>query len=144
MILLYTLSLLSLGLVGGLLAWRARALERRFGRLSLAVLRLAEPQARPGNQKIDVCADARRTYELGRLVQQRDALLARWLKRQKRTEAVTGWLQALRSWKGRKLPYTFGAVDIWILLTLVDQVGLSQVLGPRALLQQVLSLLGMM
>lgn len=142
MILLYTLSLIALGMGARLLAWRARALEHRFGRASLAVLRLAEAPPRPGNQQADICAAARRTYELGRLVQKRDALLTRWVSRQKRADTVSEWLLALRSWKGRKLPYSFGVVDIWIVLSLIDQAGLSQVLGPRAMLEQILSLLG--
>ena len=46
----------------------------------------------------------------------------------------------VRNWKGKKLPYTFGVVDVWFLLSLIDYLGVGAYLSPRYLVQLATSL----
>ena len=71
MILLYTVLLLLLGLLKLLVSLRARALERKYTHLAGTVDKLIrEADYRPGNGvKPDLCTSAKRTFLLGRLVQ---------------------------------------------------------------------------
>src|SRR5262249_53048160 len=83
MILLYTLVLLLLGAAKLLLGWRAAAVARKCARTAVGVDRLTRDCTfRDGNgNRVDVCRTAKRYYELGRQVQNKERLeakQARW------------------------------------------------------------------
>jgi hypothetical protein len=44
------------------------------------------------------------------------------------------WYTAVRHWKGRKLPYTFGVLDVAAVLCLIDYLGVGQVVSVGNLL----------
>ncbi len=142
MILLYTLLLFLLGLVKLLVSWRARTLERKFMRVAAAVDKmLREPDFKPGNSnKADPCMVAKRTVALGELVQKRDRVEANYFAWQRWTDRLKGWMRAARDWKGKKLPYTLGAVDVWMLLCLIDYCGVGEYVSTTAIVQAVFAL----
>jgi len=142
MLLLYTLSLTALGLARWVWAKLANRLETKFSRLCVQVSGLAsEASIRPGNgNRPDAIQSARRMFELGKLVQKRDALEGRLLSRMKVAEKLGHWLNRLRAWKGKKLPYTLGALDIWLVLSAIDMAGMSQYFNARMLVEWVMTL----
>jgi hypothetical protein len=140
MILIYTVLMFLLGMVKLVFGMRARALERKFTRVSAAVDQLLRmPDHKPGNSnKVDPCASAKRTLMLGQMVQQRDRVEAKYFAWQRCADRVAHWIQAIRAWKGKKLPYTLGAVDVWMMLSLVDYLGMGQYVSAGAMIEAVL------
>ncbi len=132
MIFLYTLVLVTLGAVKVLAVWRAGRLERRYATAALAaekLLRTPEPKA--GNGRADLALSAKRYYHLGQLVQRRDALEEKYSAWQARADRLTAWVAAVRNWRGRKLPYTAGVIDVWMLLCLLDYCGAGEYVSAR-------------
>jgi hypothetical protein len=142
MILLYTLALFLLGVIKMLIGWRVAFLERRYTRAALAVVKLLrEPAFRDGNgNRGDVGQSAKRQYQLGVLVQQRDYLEAKHDRWQLRAEKIGAAVNAVRSWKGRKLPYTLGVLDVSGLLYLIDYLGAGEYANVRHLVQMATAL----
>ncbi len=142
MILLYTLMRFLLGAIKWLIALRARALERKFIRTA-AQVEQAAGEYKPGNSnRVDPCASAKRLVHLGQLVDKRDRVEAKYFTWQRWADRLGGWVRAMSQWKGKKLPYTMGAVDVWMILCLVDHLGVGQYLSATALVQFVVSLYG--
>jgi hypothetical protein len=140
MILLYTLMLFLLSAIKRLIALRARTLERKYIRTA-ALVDQAAVEHKPGNSsKVDPCANAKWLVHLGQLVEKRDRVEAKYFSWQNWADRFAGWVGALRDWKGKKLPYTMGAVDVWMILCLVDHFGVGQYLSATALIQFVISL----
>jgi hypothetical protein len=133
MILIYTVMLFLLGTLKQLVAYRARALERKFMSLAKAVDELVRQAAvKPGNaNKHDVCVTAKATLVLGHMVDRRDRVEAKHYAWQRWNERLTRWMDTLRDWKGKTVPYTLGAVDIWMLLQLIDYLGVGQFISTR-------------
>jgi hypothetical protein len=118
MIALYTLVLAALRMVAFVVRRRAKALERTF----------SQPLPRQGNHgRADPYLAARQQFELGRLVCQRDRLEAKHFAWQLRQERVARLVSAVRDWKGRKLPYVAGVLDVALILFLVEQAGMGTV-----------------
>lgn len=140
MILLYTSLLVSLAVVKFLLDRRAARLEQRYVRAALEADRLlGQSSFKPGNSKLDAAQTAKRQYLLGQLVQKRDRLEARhelWLAR---AEKFGRLLAAVRDWKGKKLPYTFGLVDMSCLLGLIDYLGAGHYLNAAYLADRLMA-----
>lgn len=127
MILLYTSVLLLLGILHFLVARRAKSLEKKFSAVSLAAAKLAG-QPRPGNGgRGDACSFAKHQFELAKLAFQRDKLESKYCHWQHCGEKLGNAVKAVRHWKGRKLPYTFGVVDVSMLLYAVDRLGLAYI-----------------
>jgi hypothetical protein len=118
MILLYTLVLFVLGATKALLAWRAAALARKYGRVTASVERLTrEAVLKDGNgSRHDVCRTAKRYFELGRQVQKKERLEARHF--------------AWQTWNERVL-------DVWLLLYLIDYFGVGDYLSAHRVLDTV-------
>jgi hypothetical protein len=141
MILLYTLLLVFLAVLVWIVGRRAASLERRYLAKAQAIQRvLCTPVYKPGNSnKPDACRTSLQHYRLGQLADERDALEGRYLAWQGRAERLRAWLGRVRAWKGQKLPYTMGALDVSLVLLLIDHLGVGQVLSARALVQAVLA-----
>ena len=137
MILLYTVFLFLLGLTKATVSLRARGLERKFVRLAASVAKmLRESEIKPGNSsKVDPCLAAKRTLALGALVEHRDAVEAKYFAWQRWADRLGGWVNTVRDWKGKKLPYTLGAVDLWMLMGLADYLGLGEYCSTLAIVQ---------
>jgi hypothetical protein len=144
MIFLYTLVLLLLGSVYFLSKRRAASLEKKYSRVAKEADALVrQPTYREGNsgRLSDPYAAAKRQYQLGLLAQKRDRLEARYASWQDFTDRFGKFLGRVRNWKGRKLPYSFGVLDVAGALALIDYFGAGQYVNARALVQAVTSLL---
>ena len=137
MILLYTGLLLLLGVAKFLVGRRAARLQTRYARLAQEVSKLAsEPLYKEGNsRRPDMYQTARNQYQLGQLIQRKDRLEDRYCRWLGRSERLAKWYTAVRHWKGRKLPYTFGVLDVAGALALIDYLGVGQVVSLRNLVQ---------
>jgi hypothetical protein len=144
MILLYTLAVLLLGVAAFLVRYRVRGLERKYYRVATEADRLAKdlPYRQGNTGRPDPYQTARRHYELGRLVQKRDRLEARFDWWQKAAKRLGNYQAAIRAWKGRKLPYTFGVVDVALVMYLIDEFTVGQYASVKQLAQAVAALIG--
>jgi hypothetical protein len=142
MIFLYTLALIALGAAHFLVRRRAQALEKKFVRVARqadAVLRLGA--ARPGNcSRHDAYESAKRQYQLALLATRRDRVEGRYAAWQGRSERLGKLRARLRGWKGRKLPYTFGVLDVTGALALIDYLGAGRYVNARGLVEAVSTL----
>jgi hypothetical protein len=135
MILLYTIVLLLLGVTHWLIQRRALAHGRAYGALAQKVLKLLHAPRKPGNGAHDACAVAKQQFELGRLVSQRDRAETKHYAWQAWADRFGKATNAVRHWKGQKLPYTFGVLDIWIVLYLIDHFGFGDIIQPRQVVE---------
>jgi len=138
MILLYTFLLALLGAAHWVCQRRAGALGRVYAQRAATVLKLLQAPPKPGNSgRPDPCASAKQQFELGRLVTQRDRCEAKWYAAQQRADRLSRFVAALRDWKGKKLPYSLGVLDVWLVLSLIDRCGVGEVIGPRQVIETV-------
>jgi len=139
MILLYTLILGLAGVAHWVLQRRAAGLGRAYAARAEAVLKLlhAAPAKMGNSAKADACAQAKQQFELGRVALQRDRCEAKWYAAQARADRVGKVAAALKACKGRKLPYTLGVCDVWLVLYLIDRFGVGDMIGPRQLIDAV-------
>ena len=145
MIFLYTFLLILLAAVKFLCQRRARYLAWRYSRATLCVEKLLhEPQFREGNSSkvINQAKAAQRQYLLGLLVQKKERLAAKHFVWQNLCDKLGRAIDRLRHWKGKKLPCTLGALDVWLFLYLIDYFGVSAYVSPRHLVQLVSTWLG--
>ena len=144
MIFLYTFLLLLLAAAKLLIDRRAAYLERKFARAAKAADNVTrELTLRGGNySKPDLGEAAKRYYLLGLLVQKRDRLEAKYDAWEGFAGRLQRWLTGLRNWKGKKLPYTLGVVDVSCLLYAIDLLGVGEYVSFRNLVQLVTSFLG--
>lgn len=144
MILLYSLFLISLGGISFLVRRRADSLSRRFTLIAEGIkTKIQETAKRPGNaNKPDICETAKTQFELGRLVAQRDRIEGKHFAWQNRSERLSRWIGKLRSFKGKKLPYTMGALDFWLAMSLVDQLGFAGNFNLRHLFATIAEMMG--
>ena len=143
MIFLYTLLLLLLGVARFLVVRRARKLERKFTQTALAADKLARDPLKPGNgNKWELCQAAKRQLQLGVIVQKRDRLESKHHFWEALGDRFTRWKNVVHNWKGKKLPYTLGVLDVSFLLYLVDYFGVGEYVSVRALAHWVKSLIG--
>jgi hypothetical protein len=142
MVFLYTVLLAFLGLIKVMVARRAASLEKRYTRVAGEVGKRAhEAGLRPGNgsgSRDDLAAlSAKRQYELGLLASKRDRLEAKHFYWQSWADKLTRTVDRVRNWKGKKLPYTLGAMDIWLAMSLVDYFGIGQVISVQRVVETV-------
>jgi hypothetical protein len=139
MIFVYSAALFLLGLVHFLIKRRVASLEKKY----LRVAREADKLARQGmlregiGNRTDPCLAAKRQYQLGVLTQKRDGVEARYASWQGLSERMAKLIVRVRGWKGRALPYTFGAFDVAFFLALADFLGYGKHASPRVLVQTV-------
>ncbi|MGE3803287.1 MAG: hypothetical protein AB7K24_01295 [Gemmataceae bacterium] len=127
MILFYSLLIVCLSVMAWALNRRVAALENKFGQAAVVVDKLAEEMdVKPGNRSRDPCVQARQQFRLGQLVEKRDRIEEKYTAWSERAERFAGWLARVKEWKGRKLPYTFGALDMSALFYLIDRLGPHQ------------------
>ena len=141
MIFLYTILLFLLSALKQMVSMRARALERKFIRTAAAVdAMLRHPDVKPGNSnKADPCVSAKRMLMLGQLVDQRDRVEAKHFAWQRWADRLTRWVDTVGDWKGKKLPYTMGAVDVWMVLCLIDYFGVGEYISTWNVIQLVMA-----
>jgi hypothetical protein len=142
MILMYTSLLFVLGVAKLLIGRRVKSLEKKYARVAKQADALVkQPSYRDGNSnRVDPYATAKRQYLLGLLAQKRDRVEAKYAAWQVFSEKYGRFVGRVQNWKGRKLPYTFGAVDVACLLGAIDYLGFSEIVGVRALVHYVTGL----
>lgn len=121
MIVVYLSLLILLGVARFLVARRAARLEKKFVRVALAAQEVAkQPGYKEGNSsKSDPFKVAKSQFLLGQLVQKRDRVEARYAAWQALSEKLGRVAGGLCGWRGRFVPYLFGAVDAVLLIGLV-------------------------
>jgi hypothetical protein len=139
MILLYTALLALLSVVRFLVRVRVNALEKAYTRIALKAEQLAsQSMIRPGNSNQNTrCEVAKQSFELGKLVHQRDRLEAKHFRWQLFSEKFARGVEAVRNWKGQKLPYTLGVVDVSMVMVAIDKLGLGNQINFNHLYQLV-------
>jgi hypothetical protein len=133
--LLFQALLLLLTAVRYVFAWRARGLERRYAQLAKQVAAAARdvPHKEGNSSRFDPFQAAKRTYQLGLLVERRDRLEELHHRWALRVERLNRWTARLRHWKGRLVPYALGAVDVLTMLCALDYFGQGEVVAVRRL-----------
>ncbi len=142
MIFLYTALLFLVGVAHFLSKRRVAALEKKYSKVVKdADDLLRQSNYRDGNSnRQDPYQSAKRQYQLAMLAQKRDRMETRYSTWHQRAERLSKLRHRLRAWKGRKLPYTFGALDVAGTLGLIDYFGAGQYLNARQLVETVMSL----
>ncbi len=142
MIFVYTTALVLLGAAHFLVRRRALSLAKKFSRVSRQADELLRQSTyRDGNSnRSDPYLAAKRQYRLAMLAYQRDRVEGRYTTWQLRADRLAKLKGRLRSWKGRKLPYTFGVLDVTGALALIDYLGAGQYVNARGLVEAVAAL----
>jgi hypothetical protein len=142
MIVFYTLLLVFLGVAKFLIGLRAAALARKYSRVTKeATALLHHSNFKEGNSSktADPYNAARRQYLLGGLIQRKERLEGRHFAWQSWADWLSRAVANLRSWRGRKLPYTAGVVDLGMLLYAIDALGVGNYVSVQALIELVRS-----
>jgi hypothetical protein len=142
MILLYTSLVFVLGAAAFVIRRRVKSLEKKYARVAKEADGLLKQSAyKDGNSsRIDPYVTAKRQYLLGLLAQKRDRVEAKYAAWQGLADRFNRYVANLQSWKGKKLPYTFGAVDVACVLGLIDYLGFGERVGVAALVHFVTGL----
>lgn len=127
MILLYSFVLLILGVILFVVNRRVLTLERRYGKTALAAELLARQTTLKGGtgDRPDAVESAKHLLVLGQLAQKRDRVESKWQAWQRRADKLNKLVATLKQWKGQKLPYTFGAIDVTGAMYLIDRYGVA-------------------
>jgi len=143
MIFLYSLLLIFCSGIKLIVQRRAAGLGRAYSRLAEAVQkRLRDTLAKQvSSSKPDVCQLAKIQFELGAMVAKRDRIEAKHFAWQSWAEKLSRWTNTLSTWKGKKLPYTLGAVDLWLALSAIDALGVGEFVSARRVYDLAVSLL---
>ena len=142
MILVYALLLLLLVVARYVIVRRVAALEKKYVRTARATDELFRAQpARPGNaSKPDPYSTARQAYQLGQAVERARARRGPLLRLAEAAERFGALVTAVRAWKGRKLPYVVGALDVLFVLGALDYLGYRDRLSAHAVVEFLSSL----
>ena len=137
MILLYSALIIVLVAAKFLIGLRVRALEKKYSRVAKEADTLVkQPTFKDGNgSRVDPYLTAKRQYQIGVLAQKRDRVEAKYSTWQRSADRLGRCVANLRSWKGKTLPYTFGAVDVVFILGVIDYLGFGQYVSVPALVQ---------
>jgi hypothetical protein len=139
MIVLYTLLTVLLAVMLFLFRRRARGLEKKYVRISKQADDLIRQPYRSGNtNRADACESAKRQYQLALLATKRERVERLYNRWQDRADRTSKWLAAMRRWKGRKLPYTLGVLDVVGLMALIDYCGAGRYVSVRPLFDAVM------
>jgi len=136
MILLYSTLIFVLGAATFVIGRRVKSLEKKYAQVAKETDSLSKQSIlKDGNSnRLDPCVAAKRQYLLGLLVQKRDRVESKYVAWQGLADKFKHYVANLKSWKGKKLPYTFGAVDVACVLGLVDYLGIQDYVSVHALI----------
>lgn len=142
MLLLYVLLLAVLLSARFLINMRVKSLEKQYARVAHETETLIqEGRKKPGNAgKPDEYAYARNAYLLGQAVERRERVEAKYFAWQKRAERIASYVRAVREWKGKKIPYALGVLDVVLVLGVLDYLGYRESLDTRHLVEYVKTL----
>jgi hypothetical protein len=137
MIFLYSALIVVLLLAKFLIGLRVKSLERKYARVAGEADGLVKQSSfKEGNgSRVDPYVTAKRQYQIGQLAQKRDRVEAKFASWQQSADRLERCIATLRSWKGKTLPYTFGAVDVVFILGVIDYLGFGRYVNVRALVE---------
>jgi hypothetical protein len=143
MIFLYSSLLILLAAIKWLMDRRVARLEKKYIKTARAADKLLREPLLKGGTSIrpDPCLTAKRQLQLGLVVEKRDRLEARYSGWQHTADRFGATLAALRAWKGKKLPYTLGALDVSFLLYMIDYLGAAEYANIGNLVRMVVAYL---
>lgn len=135
MIFLYTVVMFFLGTAKWLINRRVAVLERKYIQTVDAADSMLRQVAPKGGKdtKFDVCQAAKAQVALGLMIQKQDRLEAKYEKWQAIAKKFNDFVARVHEWKGRKLPYTMGVLDVSALLYAIDYLGFGQLVSARQL-----------
>jgi hypothetical protein len=142
MIFLYTVTMFFLGATKWLINRRVAVLERKYVQTVETVDGLLR-QVAPKNgkdTKLDVCRAAKAQVALGLMTQRQDRLEMKYEKWQDIAKKFNDFVARVHEWKGRKLPYTMGVLDVSAVLYGIDYFGVGQFVNARQLGQWLVTL----
>jgi hypothetical protein len=140
MILVYALLILLLVVARYVIVRRVASLERKYVKVARATDELLK-SPRPGNaSKPDPYVTARQAYLLGQAVERRERVESRYVAWQKAGERFSGLVARVRGWQGRKLPYVVGALDVLLVLGVMDYFGYREQVSAQAVVEFLTSL----
>ena len=142
MILIYTIVVLILAILSLLIQRRVARLERKFSHVAKQPNQVALETAFKQGTRFDACQIAKRQYQLGQLAQKRDRVEGKVHAWQAFADRFKGMTSRVKGWKGKKLPYTFGVVDVSCLLYAIDSVGMSRHVNLAQVWRWFMSLIG--
>ncbi len=144
MIFLYSALVLVLGTAGFLVRRRTKALEAKYARVARQADQiLRQGMFKEGNSnRQDMVLAAKRYYALGQVAQKRDRVEARYVAWQRLSDKLERLIGRVRAWKGRKLPYTCGVLDVATALWLADYLGAGNYVSVRPLIALIRSHFG--
>jgi len=135
MLVVYVAVLVLLALVQVALRWRVARLERRFIKVAAqADALLKQSHVRTGTNRADPFVALRQQHQLTQLALKRDRVESRYAAWQSFSEAFARFRRRLSGFKGKVLPYAFGALDVAAVFVALDQLGVG--------VEQVKALLG--
>jgi hypothetical protein len=160
MILLYTFVIVLLVTAKFIIDRRVTRLERKYAQTAKAADQLLHESAPPevaraelltvagiavsrrthlkdAPSKLDLAESAKRHYQLGLLVQKRDRLEDKHDYWQHVSERFGRFVTRVREWKGKKLPYTMGVIDVSSLMYVIDRYGLGEYVSLQRLTELV-------
>lgn len=139
MIVLYSALLLCLGVLKFLVDRRANRLVKKHSRVAQEAERLARVNLfkEAGGNRPDAFLAAKRQFQLGQVVNKRDRIETKYDVWQMRSDRLKSLISAIRGWKGKTIPYTFGVLDVGGILYLVDHLGFGRYANIRGLVQMV-------
>jgi hypothetical protein len=138
MLIVYAAVLFLLGVIQFMLRRRVARLEKvhtRYAGEAEALLKQVSFREGNGNRP-DPYQAAKRQYELGRLADKRDSARERLIAWQNFTDRFVALRRRLRSFKGKTLPYLFGALDVVLVLTLVELFVAGSPVSVRTVAEQ--------
>ena len=102
-----------------LAAWRHNRIKSAY---ELANSQFNDHESRCKTDEVTVGrpTDYHKQIELLKLFENKELARKRWIKSQKRVDARQRRADWLRKLSGRKLPYTFGLIDMALMLKVVD------------------------
>jgi hypothetical protein len=136
MILVYSAVVVVLGIVSYLARRRAKSLEAKYARVARQADQLLRQNSfKEGNSnRQDPLLNAKRQYALGQVAQKRDRIEARFMAWQSFSDRLARLAARVRAWKGLKLPYTFGVLDVASVLWALDRLGVGDYVTIRQLI----------
>jgi hypothetical protein len=139
MIFLYSSLVFALVLARLLVRRKAAGLEKVYSRVAREADEVFRRSSfKDGNSnRQDPYLAAKKQLQLGLLAQKRDRVESRYLAWQARADRVGRWADRARAWKGRKLPYAFGVLDVGLALALADFLGFGDRVNAHRLVELV-------
>lgn len=100
-------------------AWQHNRIKRQFEKLD-ADFRLLETDCKAEEVRLGRPVDFASQLKLLKQFEKREAARQTWIRSSKKMQKRKKLASKVRSFSGRKLPYTFGLIDMALLMRLIE------------------------